>query len=365
MVRRIAALLIVVALGAGCAGASADAGSSSSASGAKLVSIGAGLRGPKGVTASVYATGLQHVAALTADPEGRVWAATAAYQDEGADAVYVIGNVGDDNVNDVGAAPVKVIAGLHTPLGLLWLNNELYVASNERVDAYGGFKGTVFTTHRTVVTFPSGVGELNGLALSPDGRIELGISAPCDACTTTITWSAAVVSFQPDGTDLQVDASGIRAPVGLAYFPGTSRLFVTMNQRDKLGAKTPGDWLSVVRAGQKWGFPACYGQDTKACTDIPKPVATLDKHAAASGVAIVTGGLGATVRTAAVVAEWAKAKVLMVPLSANGARATGAATSLLTGFKSPEALITRADGALLVGDWTTGKIYAVASAQSA
>jgi len=59
-----------------------------------------------------------------------------------------------------------------------------------------------------------------------------------------------VVSFLPDGSDLRVEAGGIRAPVGLAYYPGTNDLFVTMNQRDDLGAQTPGDWLAVVRAGQ-------------------------------------------------------------------------------------------------------------------
>src|SRR5258706_307199 len=127
-----------------------------------------------------------------------------------------------------------------------------------------------------------------GRALAPDGRLQLGISAPCDHCTPTLDQSAAIVSFQPDGTDLRVDAKGIRAPIGLAYFPGTSDLFVTMNQRDDLGDNTPGDWLAVVQAGQSWGFPDCYGQGGAACTGVPPPVAVLDKHAAVDGIAIVT-----------------------------------------------------------------------------
>ena len=72
----------------------------------------------------------------------------------------------------------------------------------------------------TVVTFPTGVGENNALALSPDGRIVLGISAPCDACDPESEYSGAVVSFLPDGSDLRVDARDIRAPVGLTYAPG-------------------------------------------------------------------------------------------------------------------------------------------------
>lgn len=318
MVRRLAALAVVVLLlGASCGGAT----SSSSSSATKLVSIGAGLRGPEGLTASVDATGLKNVAALTEDSEGRVWVATAAYSDTGDDGVYLIAQSG--------AAPVKVIASLHTPLGLLWVDGSLYVSSNERVDAYRDFDGTTFATQPTVVTFPDDVGENNGLVLSPDGRIMLGISAPCDACTPTVKYSASVVSFRTDGTDLRVEADGIRAPIGLTYFPGTNHFFVTMNQHDKLGAKTPGDWLAIVKDGQSWGFPGCYGQDSSACTDVPDPIATLDRHAAASGVAIVTGELGTTVGTAAIVAEWASAKVLSVPLNADGTAATADAEPFL------------------------------------
>ena len=149
-----------------------------------------------------------------------------------------------------GAAPVEVIDETHTPLGLVWVDDELYVASAGRVDAYGGFDGAEFTEVRNVVTFPDGVGEVNGIAVAPDGRLVVGISAPCDACDPDSELSAAVVSFLPDGTDLQVVAGEIRAPVGLAYLPGTDDLFVTMNQRDDLGEATPGDWLAVVAPGQ-------------------------------------------------------------------------------------------------------------------
>ena len=76
-----------------------------------LVPIGAGLEGPSGSVASVYAQGLAHVSAFAFDTEGRLWVATAAYEDEGDDAVYVI--------PAAGAPPVKVIADVHTPLGLL------------------------------------------------------------------------------------------------------------------------------------------------------------------------------------------------------------------------------------------------------
>jgi glucose/arabinose dehydrogenase len=161
------------------------------------------------------------------------------------------------------------------------------------------------------------------------------------------------VSFLPDGTDLRVDASRIRAPIGLAYQPGTNDLYVSMNQRDDLGDQTPGDWLSVVRTGQSWGFPDCYGQGGSVCSGVPSPIAVLDRHAAVSGVAIVTGQLGAPVGTAALVAEWQTGTVVRVPIGAGSA----APSAFLTGVKNPFGVVIGPDGALYVGDWTTGTIF--------
>jgi glucose/arabinose dehydrogenase len=359
---RFAALSLAVLLLAGCAaqageapvgsGASADNSPSTSATASVgLVDIGAGLQGPAGLAATVVATGLPNVASLAVDPAGRIWAGTAAFDDAGTDAIFVVA---------AGSAPVKVIGGLHTVLGLVWVGDTLYVASKESVTAWTGFAGTTFANHRTVVAFAAGVGEVNEIVLGPDGRLVVGISAPCNACITTDPDSAAIVSFLPDGSDLRILASGIRAPVGLAYRPDSDDLYVTMNQRDDLGDQTPGDWLALVRSGQDWGFPDCHGQVATACAAVPEPVAVLDTHAAASGVAIVTGELGATVGTAALVAEWARGVVLSVPL-ATGSSGTRTATPFLSGFQQPVPVI-RAGRAVLVGDWGAGTVVRIAPA---
>jgi glucose/arabinose dehydrogenase len=342
MIRRLVAIMAVAAVVVSCGRGSPAA----------LVPIGAGLRGPAGLSATVYAHGLPNSSALVFDGQGRLWVSTADSVDHGHDGVYV--------VPGPGAAPVEVLAGVHTPLGLLWLGGSLYVASAGGVDAYGGFDGTRFASRRTVVTFPAGVGELNQLVLAPDGRIQLGISAPCDHCVPASKWSAAILSFRPDGSDLRVDATGIRAPIGLIYVPHTSDLLVTMNQRDDLGSRTPGDWLAVVQPGQAWRFPTCYGQPGAACAGVPRPTAVLDKHAAVSGVTVITGQLGKTVGTSALVAEWATGKVQRVALKKSGTRYSGSVTPFLTGVAHPVPVLLGPDGAVLVGDWGTGTVYRLA-----
>jgi glucose/arabinose dehydrogenase len=317
-----------------------------------LVDIGAGIKGPAGLTATVYAGGLTHAAAFALDAQQRLWVATADYTDTGKDGVYLVAASG--------ATPVEVISGLHTPLGLVWHDGVLYVASKARIDAYSVLQGSKFTKHRTVLTLPAQVGEVNNMVLTSSGRLLVGVSAPCDHCTPTSKYSGAIISVRPDGSELQVYASGIRAPVGLTFFPGTSDLFVTMDYRDDLGTKTPGDALAVVRAGTAWGNPACYGQGGTACTGVPATTASLDQHAAVGGVAIVTGQLGTTVGTSAIVAEWALGKVQRVALTKTGTGYSGTVSPFLTGIKNPVAVTLTTDNAILVGDWTTGTIYRIA-----
>jgi glucose/arabinose dehydrogenase len=201
--RRLIVLLATLLL-AGCSPASGPV--TSPAPPPALVDIGDGLHGPAGFVASSYATGLANVASFAFDDGGRLWVSTAGYEDDGTDAVYLVAMPG--------FAPTKVLGGIHTPLGLLWLGGELYVASKGRVDAYSDLAGSTFAAHRTVLVLPDGVGEVNGLVASPDGRLILGISAPCDACHPTSEYAAAVVSVRTDGTDLRVEASGIRARPG-------------------------------------------------------------------------------------------------------------------------------------------------------
>jgi len=358
---RFGALSLAALLLAGCAARAADplASSASEASSQPsatattgLVDIGAGLQGRPGLRATVEATGIVNVASLAIDPAGRIWAGTAAFDDAGTDAIYVIA---------AGATPVKVLGGLHTVLGLVWIGDDLYVAAKASVTAWTGFDGATFASHRTIVAFATAVGEVNGIALGPDGRLVVGISAPCNACVTTDPDSAAVLSFLPDGSDLRVVASGIRAPVGLAFRSDTGDLLVTMNQRDDLGDATPGDWLAVVERGEDWGFPDCHGQVTTACAGGPTPAAVLDTHAAASGVAIVSDALGAP-GTSAIVAEWAKGMVLQVALRGSGSATTGTVTPFLVGLANPVPVLADGAGGVLVGDWATGTVARIAAA---
>jgi glucose/arabinose dehydrogenase len=340
--------LLALAVGGLAIGGCGASGEQPAAARQGLVAIGAGLHGPQGLAATVYATGLPTASAFAIDARGRLWVATSAASDHRKDGVYLVARAG--------ARPVKVVSGVRGPLGLTWYRGRLYVASIGRVDAFSGLRGARFAKRTTILREPHGHGWNNGILATSDGRLAMGISSACDHCTPTSRWSATIVSFRPDGSDVRTYAKHIRAPFGLASYPGTSDLLVSMNQRDDLGTRTPGDWLARVSEGDDWRFPECYGQGGAACAGVRGPIAALDKHAAAGAVAVVTGQLGASVATAALVAEWQTGRVLRVPLTGS----ESAATPVLTGVRNPLALATTSDGALLVGDWGSGKIYRIA-----
>lgn len=315
------------------------------------MSIGAGLKGPAGLRASVYAQGPPTTAAFALDPQGRLWVSAAGLETHTDDGVYMIANAG--------ATPLRVIAGLDDPLGLAWYEGRLYVASVGRVDVYSGFNGRRFTQHSKLLAGPAAGAENNLLAMAPDGRFLMGITATCDHCRPSSKYAGSIVSFAPNGSGLRLYASRIRAPFGLAFYPGTSDLLVTMNQQDNLGAQTPGDWLAVVAEGQDWRFPECHGQGGSACEGVPAPTTVLDKHAAVGGVAIVTGQLGSALGTSAIVPEWEQGKVQRVALSRSGSSFSGSVTPFLTGIGNPLAVVLAPDRSLLVGNWQTGTIYSI------
>ncbi len=346
---QLATVLVAAFLLTGCGSSGETSRTTTSDQG--LAAIGAGLHGPAGLHATVYAAGLKLMSAFAFDARGRLWVTTSGASTHATDGLYFVPRAG--------ARPVRIAGRFRGPLGLVWIRGRLYVASLNRVQVLSGLTDDHFAVRRMILVGPPGGGENNNLVESPSGKLVMGVSASCDHCVPASKWSGSIVEFDTSGQGLRLVARRIRAPFGLAYYPGTNHLLATLNQRDDLGSKTPGDWLALVRDGDDFGFPGCYGQVAAGCNDVPAPLAVLDPHAAAGGVAIVRLQFGPGLGPAALVAEWSLGKVLRVPLAARGGRATGGAVPFLTGLKSPLPLAVATDGALLVGDWTTGRIYRI------
>ena len=91
----------------------------------------------------------------------------------------------------------------------------------------------------------------------------------------------------------------------------------------------------------------------------PSPVAVLAPHAAAGGVTVLTTELGGRYPGSALVAEWQTGKVLRVALTRSAGGYRGTVSTFVTGIRNPLPLATTAGGAVLIGDWSTGRVYAI------
>jgi glucose/arabinose dehydrogenase len=290
---------------------------------------------PPGYQVTTYATGLVHPTAMSFGPDGRLYVS----QDTG-EIVSVVRGTRD---------PQVFASKLVVPLGLLWDNGKLYASESGRVQLF-----TRNGARRTIVRhLPYKEHQQDAIVAGPDGRLYLGSGSTCDACVERDRRSAAILSFRPDGSDLRVVASGLRNPYGLV-FVGRS-LYVSVNGQDKLGDTEPAELVVRIRQGADYGWPDCWPSYALKklignCSDVTPPVAYLQPHSSADGIASWRGDL--------FVAEWGE--YVHTTHGRVVVRIRGRhVTTFATGFDHPLALAVGPSGDLLVADWGRGTIYAI------
>jgi glucose/arabinose dehydrogenase len=297
--------------------------------------VAAAVHVPHGYRVTTYATGLEHPTAMAFGPGGRLYVA----QDTGRIVSVVRGS----------HRPRPFASRLVVPLGLLWHGGKLYASESGRVEVFAR-NGA----RRTIVRgLPFKLHQQDAIVAGPDGRLYLGSGSTCDACVERDRRSAAILSFRPDGSDLRVVASGLRNPYGLVFAGRT--LYVSVNGRDKLGDGEPAEMVVRIRPRADYGWPDCWPSYALrkligSCAGVTPPVAYLEPHSSADGIASWRGDL--------FVAEWGEY------LHHNHGRVVvrirrGRVSTFATGFDHPLALAVGPSGDLLVADWGRGTIYAI------
>jgi glucose/arabinose dehydrogenase len=222
-----------------------------------------------------------HVPAPTSlafGPDGRLYVASTN------GVVYVIA--------DPAEAPRVYARDVAVPLGLLWLDERLYISYRGRVEYVVDTDGDGLSDQRQVIVrnLPSfGLHQNDGLALGPDGYIYMGMGSTCDHCREADPRSGTLMRFRPDGTAASVYASGLRNPYDLA-FNAAGDLFATDNSRDDLGPSMPPEELNHIRAGLHYGWPECWlGNEAPVCAERANPVAAFTAHTSANGLVFYHG----------------------------------------------------------------------------
>jgi glucose/arabinose dehydrogenase len=288
------------------------------------------------------------------------------------------------------------LENLMSPFGMALVGNDLYVANADALVRFPYEAGAtrITATGTTVAALPAGINHhwTKNVIASPDGAVlyvtvgsnsnvaERGMEAEHNR--------AAILAIDPRSGALEVFASGLRNPNGMAWQPDTGMLWTVVNERDEIGSDLVPDYLTSVVDGGFYGWPySYYGQNVdervepqrpELVASARKPDYALGAHTAALGLAFNTAeGWPTAFANGAFVGQhgsWnrrpsAGYRVIFVPF-ANGAP-TGMPVDVLTGFLDererargrPVGVAIDTRGNLLVADDVGNAIWRVAPAR--
>ena len=313
------------------------------------------------------ALGAQGTVFVGSRSEGKVYALIDRNHDQRADAVLVIAS------------------GLRSPNGVAFRAGALYVAEINRVLRFDNIEAQLSAPPKPVVVnaaFPDKSHHgWKFIRFGPDGKLYIPVGAPCNVCEEEDPRFASIMRMDPDGSNLEIFAHGVRNTVGFDWHPRSGELWFTDNGRDWLGDNQPPDELNrAAKSGLHFGFPYRHGRDIadpeygrkRRQEEFIPPELELGAHVAALGMRFYTGSMfPASYREQIFIAEhgsWNRSvpngyRITLVRLQENRAIAaeTFAAGWLQNGsaWGRPVDLQFMADGSLLVADDQAGAIYRI------
>jgi glucose/arabinose dehydrogenase len=195
---------------------------------------------------------------------------------------------------------------------------------------------------------------------------------------------AAISEFNPDGTGHRIYASGTRNPIGLAFQPGTGRLWAAVQERDRLGDDLVPDFVTALQEGGFYGWPYAYmgpNEDPRRAGEQPAlvkrtlvPDVLLQAHSAVLGLVFYEGTMfPAEYRGdafAALHGSWNRSKrtgYKLVRIRFKDGKLVGGYDDFVKGWMlaedkpevwgRPVGLLVLADGSMLVTDDGANKIW--------
>jgi glucose/arabinose dehydrogenase len=211
---------------------------------------------PKGFVVSVFADNLSDARWMAVAPNGDVFLAEPT---RAAGKITLLRDSNGDGKAD--SRFTFASGGFVYPHGLAFHDGYLYVGDLRGIWRIPYKDGqTAAGTPEKVTTKvadlrPQGGHVTRDIAFGPDGTLYLALGSRDNV--SDFKPGAQVFKINPDGS-MSEFASGIRNPVGIAVYPGTSTVYVTTNERDGLGDDLPPDYLTSVKPGGFYGYPFAY-----------------------------------------------------------------------------------------------------------
>ena len=199
-----------------------------------------------------------------------------------------------------------VLDTMEVPNGIAMRNGDLYVAQVGSLWKYPNIENQLGNTLEKELIYDDYPTEFHHgwkyIAFGPDDKLYVPVGAPCNICNRTEEDErfATITRMDPDGSNREIYARGVRNSVGFTWHPDTKQMWFTDNGRDMLGDDIPPCELNTVtEAGQHFGYPFCHGGivkdpefgDLHPCSDFVDPALQLDAHVAPLGIKFYTGNM--------------------------------------------------------------------------
>lgn len=337
-----------------------------------------GISLPKGFKISIYAENVPEARGMALGDNGTLFVGSRKKGN-----VYAV----VDTNGDFKADKVYTLAkNVKQPAGVAFRDGSLYYSAIGSIYRMDNIEANLENPPAPVLVtdrFPTA--EHHGwkyIAFGPDGKLYVPVGAPCNICEEEDSIFATIARMDPDGSNLEIIAHGVRNTVGFDWHPQTGELWFTENGTDWMGDDVPPCELNrLAQVGQHYGYPYCHGDDIKHkdfsagknCDDYTKPVQNLGPHVAPLGMLFYTGSMfPAEYRNQVLIAEhgsWNRStkigyRVTMVKLNGNeSAGYSDFATGWLRGgddvIGRPVDLVQMKDGSVLLSDDYANMIYRI------
>lgn len=272
---------------------------------------------------------------------------------------------------------------LHS-VGMAFYNDEIYISDSGRISIIRDTDGDGFLDELDVLVdgLPSWEYPLhsnNGIAFGPDDKLYIGIGSTTDHGPLRREYEASILRMNPDGSEIEVFATGFRNPYDLAFSPD-GELFTADNSPDGLSHTMqylPPEELNYVREGRDYGFPEVFGHPP-AGHPSEAPVTELFTSSASSGLTYYSADHfpeayhGVYVAQFGTGAAYPKSlglqsgeRVVFVPLEPTEDGGYTGTWQVFADFPSqnssysPVDITVGPDGALYIAEWITSTIYRV------
>jgi len=211
-------------------------------------------------------------------------------------AIYLIDQINSAQSTD---RPILYHSGLDRPFGLAASKGRIFVAEPYQViELIDSNQDLQVDAEKVLLDgLPDDGGHwMRTLTSDLDGFLYLSIGSRCNACEEEDQRRGTIVRIDPDTGEARGFARGLRNSLGLAVAPDTGLLWGTDISRELQGRGPPPDELNRISAGEHYGWPYCYGQQTpdpqlgsvQLCRDtVP---ATVDLPPLCKPMGVVFGG---------------------------------------------------------------------------